>query len=274
MTNFFTNAISELIGYSRSSELSDPPEKFVILTVPRTGSSYLCNALNGHPEILCHGELFHPKKIFSNTKKNSHVNLGSIQFRNFLPKRFMKRVWEQNFEYSAVGLKLFPKHSEKALNLILEDPEIKKVLLLRRNRIKSYVSLQIALKTKEWSLKGFTSKKTTETNRLTSIKVKPRKLQQYVEKTDRFYENMRQKLTASNQKYLEIAYEDMLGTDSEAIKAELLEFIGVSVNPEYLKSSLKKQNPQPLSQLVKNYSELESALQGTELEHYLHQSNL
>jgi len=38
-------------------------QKFVILTRPRSGSNYLCSRLDGLEDVVCDGELFHPRHI-------------------------------------------------------------------------------------------------------------------------------------------------------------------------------------------------------------------
>ncbi|MDY7013812.1 MAG: hypothetical protein SVX43_09505 [Cyanobacteriota bacterium] len=265
-----THVIRDIQRSFRQNELSDTPKKFAILTVARTGSNYLCNALNGHPEILCHGELFHQKQIYIYDRKNSDLDLGTIQERDRCPERFVERVWQHNLGHSAVGFKLFPKHNEKVLKLLLKDKKIKKILLLRRNKIRSYVSLQIACQTQEWDIRNSAMETPGKTQKSTSVKINPKSFQDYVQKNNYFFDKLRRTLNASNQEFLEITYEDLFGTESAILKSELLEFIDVSVNSKYLKADLKKQNPQPLSELVSNFHELESALRETELEPYLY----
>src|SRR5438105_2272768 len=38
--------------------------RFVIIASPRTGSTHLTSLLNEQDDIACHGEIFHPKKVF------------------------------------------------------------------------------------------------------------------------------------------------------------------------------------------------------------------
>lgn len=209
MLDFFKNAIAELKGDRDRETSPDAPQKFVIFAVPRTGSNFLCKALDSHPEVLCHPELFHPENIYYSGSylKNGGEKLGKVQIRDWFPKSFINQIWKQNFDCKAVGFKLMVWQNKKAFDLVLKNKDIKKILLLRRNKLKSYVSEKVAKKKKVWS----------------APESKPDKQKQ-----------------------------------------------GVSVAPEYLQSNLKKQNPQKLSQLVKNFPELEAALKGTELEPYLY----
>ena len=43
-------------------------DRFVIISIPRTGSNLLCGALDFHPEIICHYELFHKEAIYHSSK--------------------------------------------------------------------------------------------------------------------------------------------------------------------------------------------------------------
>ena len=64
-------------------------EKFIILTTPRTGSTFLRLWLNNHPEIRCHGEIF---LRGYGAKDGFPAFLKSTMFYNFLNIIFGNRI--------------------------------------------------------------------------------------------------------------------------------------------------------------------------------------
>jgi hypothetical protein len=82
--------------------------------------------------------------------QNSEFHLGTIEERERDPIEFLDRVWRRPEGRRSVGFKLCWKQNEAIFNAVLEDPGIRKIVLKRRNRIKSFVSLLLARQTGEW----------------------------------------------------------------------------------------------------------------------------
>ncbi|MDJ0571270.1 MAG: sulfotransferase [Pleurocapsa sp. MO_192.B19] len=255
--------------------------KFVIFTQPRSGSNLLCGMLNLHPEILCHHEIFNPQRIYYS--KDFHellgndetifredlikgkVGLTTLKERKRYPEEFIFKIWSNNFGCKAVGFNLFPNHIPYASTSLIRDKNVKKVLLLRRNKIKCYVSLLIARKTGKWDSYNFSKQ---ENNSDISVDVSATKILRWSKKNSHYFHKLRQKMIDMDQSYLELGYEDLIGEKSEYIKSDLLKFIGVSSAVEYLQPPLKKQNSNKLVDLISNFDELKDKLTGTELERY------
>lgn len=286
MQNAFVQRLSQRRYSGMMNSLPDIeedglPRRFVIFNFPRSGSNLLCSMLNQHPDILCHHEVFNPQKIYY--AKNFHellgggeqplprldlidgkVGIGSKWERNTSPERFMLKLWQHSYEAKAVGFNLFPTHIPNAATSIIKDDNIQKILLVRRNKVKCYVSRAIARKTGVWDLYG---------NKLNgpkiSVTINPKRLLAWSYGYDRYFEKMRQHLAASNQSYLDLIYEEIVGKDSSVVKTEMLKFIGVSPDIHDLQPPLKKQNSNQLCELVSNFTQLKKALAGTELEAFV-----
>ena len=64
--------------------------RFVIISAPRTGSNLLCGALDAHPEIICHYELFHKEAIYHSSKYgNDWISNYTVSKRNKSPNDFL-----------------------------------------------------------------------------------------------------------------------------------------------------------------------------------------
>lgn len=278
---------------------TDTPIRFVIFSFPRSGSELLCSKLHSHPDILCHRELFHRKGIFYSIDFHKHiyddreverddltsgkVGLDSMEGRNRSPENFMIKIWKHNLGFKAIGFKIFPSHIPDAEKLLLIDKDIKKILLLRRNKVRCYVSNLAAKKTRVWShykegvwtahqnnsLRSET-KLRIEDSKQATVTVDIDKLNEWCQFYDEYFDSVRQYLIKSGQSFIELAYEDLIGDKHRATESKLLDFIGVSTPPHPLQVLLKKQNSRSLSDMITNFSELQEKFAGTHMESMLY----
>ena len=259
------------------------PIRFVIFTFPRSGSNLFCGMLNFHPQILCHHELFSPKRIYyskdfqeiycNNQEKilREDLTLGkkgisSIKERNRFPEKFLVKMWQHNYNFDAVGFNLFPTHIPNASVSLIKDKGIKKILLSRQNTVKSYVSLQLARRTGIWDSYICNG---CRNNKNTKVTIDADRLLVWSRKYNQYFNSLRQNFFDSNQSFMELTYEDLVGDQSKFVKSKLLDFIGVLNQPDYLRPPQRKQNSNNLPDLVSNFAKLREKLVGTELESLL-----
>jgi LPS sulfotransferase NodH len=183
----------------------------VILAAPRTGSNLLCTLLNSHPDVLCHHELQH--------------------------------VWQATEGASSVGFKMTRGQNETVMRSLVEDSSILKILLYRKNRLKTFVSEQIARQIGQWE--AYTGDElTTQTPR---INVDVRSLKAHVDANRCFYEGIQQLLQLKQQSWIELFYENIF---VESEHKRLLEFLGVESTEAGLTHSSIKQNAPDLRNLI------------------------
>ena len=136
-------------------------QPFVILCFQRTGSNWLCGMLYNHPEILMHSEVFNEKSVHAYYKQDFERNHWDFENRDVDPEGFLDFLWDdRNFSRyhqgeetmcKAVGFKSFPSHyRQRAVPLatleevfarrILDDPDVRKIILHRTNVLRTYVS--------------------------------------------------------------------------------------------------------------------------------------
>lgn len=262
-----------------------PQNRFVMFNYPRSGSNLVCGMLNQHPEILSHREIFNPKQIYysrdfkdlqqassaqETSESSPSYKMGIVNRkleRDTDPEGFCFKLWQHHYGAKAVGFNIFPSHVPNMSVNLVRDRDIKKILLIRRNKLKCYVSRAIARKTGVWDLYGKTEEEKNspeETQAPLSIQINPKDLLQWSKRYDEYFEGMSSAL--EGQDFLTLYYEDIVGSNSEPIKSKLLDFIGVSPETSYLTPPLKKQNSKSISDLISNFSELKAAISGTELE--------
>jgi LPS sulfotransferase NodH len=248
----------------KPGNLENIPIKFIIFSGARSGSTLLSNMLNTHPEILCHHEIFNSQKIYYAQNIRDNISINTVEERDRNVELFLAKLWQKNFNSTAVGFKILRNQNPTAASLVIKDKKVRKILLVRRNQIKSYVSMKIAMKTKNWCVSTKNTPQGKESQQV-SIKVNVESLHNWIKKHNKYYESIRQQLRNSKQSFLEISYEDLVGPKNELVKSSVLQFIGVSAQPHILQTTLKKQNSENLVDLVSNFGELEEKLRGTEL---------
>lgn len=259
------SGVERLLGWLRLANKPDRKQRFVVLCTGRTGSNFLCRMLNAQNDVICATELFNRQAAyFTNLDIEKHVN-RTIQWRDKHPVKFLRRFWSYDTRGSSLGFKLFYNHNPKVVENVLSDPEVKKILLRRRNKIKRYVSQIVAEGTDCWIKYEDTPVEQVK------VKVEPELLLETERIIDSGYDRMKKKLISTNQFFKEIYYEDLVGERKVETLKSISEFVGCrNVDTEcWSKDATFKQNSDKLSDIIENYDQLKDALAGTELEPFL-----
>jgi LPS sulfotransferase NodH len=256
--------------------------RFVVLSWKRTGSNLLCGILFNHPEIVMHNELFNPVDIFSyynnslvRTKEGERwQTLG----RDLYPEAFMEHIWTARDisgnlikdGTKAVGFKSFPDHWWEPKNdlvferKIMEDCQVKKVVLFREDELAVYVSMKRAEETGIYMTHCYPKD--------LKINVDPAAFQVFVNNyRDAFHR--RYKSTMQGQDTFRVSYEQLVDEDNfkETILPLLWDFLGVdnTVPLKKLRETVKQADSnEDLSAVIENYDELEFCFRHTDVKHF------
>ena len=233
--------------------------RFVVLATPRSGSNWLCTLLDSHPQVLCHHELFNPDGVhLAWSLRNTDFTLGTLELQQQDPLRLLALAWQQSLGHQSVGFKLNVGQSEAVFAAVLDDPKVRKVLVTRRNRVRAYVSEQIAEASGQWESYPDSSLP----RKVARVHVDAGSLKQHARRNADYLASLEQRLKATGQQPFRVFYEDIsLGQTQR----DLLRFL--QVDPEVqLQGSTRRMNPQPLAALVENFDELDETLRGDALE--------
>ncbi len=237
--------------------------RFVILAVPRTGSNLLCTLLNSHPQILCHHEVFNPQGVFTALDYcGQGLTVESLQQRDDDPLGFLDRVWQTGTktgtEDSCVGFKWTRGQNRDVLTSVLEDAGIKKVVLRRRNRIKTYVSERIAQETQQWEVYS----RHELTMPRPRIHVDAAELLEHIASNQRFYAELSAALSQPSQPHLEVEYETLF---DRSVQHRMFQFLAVPAPEMPPVAASVKQNSSDLRDTIANFAELAAHLPRGEL---------
>ncbi len=215
--------------------------------------------LNSHPQVLCHHEVFNPQGVF--TAHDYHGDLlkvDSLRQRDDDPLGFLDRVWQTGDNDMRVGFKSTRGQDQQVLKRVLEDAGVKKIVLRRRNRIKTYVSERIAQETHQWEVY---SRKELMLPR-PRIQVDAEELHQHIASNERFYGEIMAALSCPSQPRLEVDYETLF---DRVVQVRMFEFLEVDCPETPPIPGSVKQNPNDLRDTIANFAELSSCLSDGEL---------
>jgi LPS sulfotransferase NodH len=238
----------------------------VILAAPRTGSNMLCTLLGSHPDVLCHHEVFNPDGVFYALElRDGSLDLDGIEERDRDPLAFLERVWSTDLGHSHVGFKMTHRQNETVLDAVLRDVGVRKIVLRRQNRVRTFVSRQISEQTGQWEA----YREADLVSERPRVHVDVAALREDIAENEGYYGEVERLLETTGQPFVRVWYERLLaGRRDERARARVLEFLGLP-EPDRAAASLRirsvRQNPASLRELITNFAELEDALAGTGL---------
>jgi LPS sulfotransferase NodH len=144
-------------------------------------------------------------------------------------------------------------------------PDLKIIHLVRENTLRVHVSLLIGQETKEWRVAMHNDRRSQKPE---SVQVD---LSEWEQRSE-YLEKLRDEALSffSNHEMLRVTYAELTGSWDETTQ-RIQTFLGVTPHP--LAKKTRKQNPQPLSELIANYDEVAAALRGTEREWMLEEES-
>ena len=239
----YTKALNNIFSRKKGYQY----RKFLIVGLPRSGTTLLHTYLNNHPDIWSHGETdittFQDPEQIKNLFSPYPANIKAVGAKILLPAG-------GNFEVERIIKDL--DDSEHPPNYIF---------LYRENLLRWYISLKIAERTHQWSVSD-------------NQKAIPLHLKQIEVDTKNLIQDFNQaqqnivcyKKLFHKRREMVISYEELVH-NPEVKLLEVQEFLGV--HPVKLKSLLKKQNPELLPRLVLNFKEVTEVLRRTSYEKFL-----
>ena len=239
--------------------------KFIIFTLPRTGSTLLSKSLNNHPEIFCDDEIFHfsfrdyfsPHQFrfwkfrFAPKKINYVINYPRtfIKLKGFLDQ-FYTNAANENFRARGFKLMYYQTFYTPGLLSYLKRNNVKVILLLRENIVRNALSDLRARST------GIYHQNENEPvlNGLPKLHVDTVALKDKMVRI--IDQNKIIEGIVAGMDHIKIRYEDF--SDWNNTMQRITGFLGVSTR--VIPEGAKKLNPVHLEEMVENYDEMKSWL--------------
>ena len=221
--------------------------KFIVLGRSRTGSNFLISLLRTHPEIIAHNDLF---------KRLAQKSCTEIWGETFTKKtRKIKYVGFKIFYYHPID-----SQDRSVWDFIKNDRTIKIIHLKRNNILRAVVSRLIAEKTLHYSYT--TDFSTPLTDKKISINIED--CLKEIEQTKQWEKAA---VRAFHQHAVLTVNYESLSNNTPIVLNNIFAFFGLKHFPA--QSTLRKQNPEPLNDLVNNYLALEISIKAAGYHAYL-----
>lgn len=242
---------------------------FIIQGLPRTGTNLIRTILRQHPSIECYGEIFH-KKIgkgytdHSNDKVSieERDTLSIEELLNILKTRSKKNI----FGFSAHSFTGLAGHQSGFDNFWSFIPSDTKIIRVRRNNLlRQFISLFLSHKSKKWVVEKRFNYDQSQIKKIIVTK-------QQLDNEYNFFINSLDTNVPVFKNTLNIVYENLINNIEYYIRI-ILEFLEQNIsnfNIDWSNVTVKL-TPTDLSDVIENYDELVSEINGTMWEPYLYQ---
>ncbi|MEL6582479.1 MAG: sulfotransferase family 2 domain-containing protein [Pseudomonadota bacterium] len=222
---------------------------FIIFAAMRTGSNLLERLLAQLGGIETHGELFNPSFV---GKPGQDSAFGMTRMsREARPFGLIDRM-VQDSDQALPGFRLFSGHDPRVLRRALSDPDCGKIVL-SRNMLDSFLSLQIARQTDQWMLNNINKRRDAR------IRFDAGAYLKYQTDTEGYYASVRRTLQEHGQTAYFIDYSEL---KELPILNGLAAFLGVEGRFDELKEPILRQNPGAATDKVTNPDDMLAALRG------------
>ncbi|MEM7189683.1 MAG: hypothetical protein AAF439_08735 [Pseudomonadota bacterium] len=222
------------------------PAYFAIIGTMRTGSNLLEQTLAALDNTLCHGEAFNPSFIGGPRKEDLFG--WHLAERDKDPMGFLKTLIGSG-DGMTPGFRIFDGHNDAILAHVLADPACARIVL-RRDPLDAWVSLQIARSTDQWLLRN------PRRRIVQKITFDAGDFDSYREQIARHYDWVADQMARAGTTALQLDYDQL--TDAESLR-KAADWIGC---PGQLPDTppIVRQNPGSLRAKVENYVEMCAAL--------------
>jgi len=207
------------------------PRRFLIVGLPRSGTTYLMTLLNAHRDILCAGEQFNPYAIIN--ADDEIRDLSALIKRDATPRVHSKEFFLAHADsgYKCTGYKLMIGHNIRMLTGLSKMNGLSLIYVNRENKLAQISSLIKADKTKRWAQ----SRQDAHVNK--KIDAGPLNISQYWHEFATYDFLFSQWFDSLPQKKLMLEYRDMF---QGGFEQRICDFLGVDHDPA-MKSPLIKQ---------------------------------
>lgn len=234
--------------------------RFLILGLPRSGTTYLMTLLNSHRAVYCSGEQFNPYAIVGiGGERNDDFDAVTARDRD--PIGFFEAFFAAHAApgRQAVGFKFMLGHNIQVLDHIARSPDLKLLHVWRDNKLAQVSSYMQALQTKRWA----------ETNpaavRRERLNIGPRNISQHwheMSTVDYLFEPWFERLPHDR---MSVEYREMFAPGFEA---RVCAFLGLDPDPQMM-SPLVKQGANTILDRFDKPDAFRSYFGALGLEHWL-----
>lgn len=246
--------------------------RFLIIALPRTGSSHLVNLLSGHPDIFTNGNVFDGRKtvyvLWPDITPDVRAEL--IEQRRTAPLEFLERVYTTSYGRSHVGFKIFSGENDEILDRLIRDSDVRKIVLYRRNVLACFSSHLVAGETGKYSEQAG-----AEHGPAPKVRFRADKFARFHHRFSTYYRDIVERLNKHRQNFQFCSYEEI---NDPWLLRSMMNFIGadpqIPVSSETQLRHQVKQNTSDILARFLNRKETAKFLRENGLSHWAYEGEL
>lgn len=247
---------------AKSKKTIAPPEprRFVIVGLPRSGTTYLMTLLNSHSRVHCGGELYNPYAIIDADTRVEHKS--SLTARDRRPMKFMTdffRAHRDGATLDAVGFKYMIGHNVQVLSELADLKDVTLIYVHRDNKLAQISSLIKASQTSRWAQLN----KDKHIGR--KIDADPRKIMHFWHEYATFDFLFAEWFKTLPLKSVSLEYRELFG---KGFEKRICKALGIAYEPG-MKSPLVKQGSNTILDRFKKPDAIEKYFRRIGMEHWL-----
>ena len=239
-------------------------QNIIILSQPRTGSTLVCDLFNYFSHIRVLQEFFNMKDVTAyRYLKSTEKNLFLTRFKSEDCVSLNHNMKQDSIEAFKALNEFIPSHrvlkfhtyeiEDLNLEFLFNEPNTKFILLSRKDKLKQFVSNQLAKISNKYS----TRDPEHEIYNSISLVVDSAEFEKYKNNSDLHYNKYKEKLSGHD--YLELVYEDDVENNLEYTIDKIQNWLdknGILVTRKPYNLIYQKQNTRSLVDTIINYSDI------------------
>jgi len=234
---------------------------FVIVSQPRSGSTFLIDTLSSNEQVFCDNELYNLTMIARLDSNNDNTDLAAVKRRDCDPVSFYHEFYGSDFakRIYALGFNFMLGHHSHVLKTIVEDQSLKIIYLERENKLAQASSWFRALDDRIWATRESAQIDLEQKN--TFNRYAYNEYIRAAQTLDYLF-----KLAVLNRgNVLHVTYVDF--SDMNALLMRIASFL--TVRDEFTFSDIKKQNPNRIGNRFVNDKDAKKYLTAVNQAHWL-----
>lgn len=244
--------------------------KFILVTTQRSGSTWVIDMLNSHPQIAAYGELFLDKGKGSPTWCggkdvtfwNTYFEEVQVPFKKTIKPlfifKYLNHVYSLRSSIKSVGFKLMYPQMERFRRELLAYIFLNKILIIHLIRANH---LDVILSQSTAAFRGVYHLRNSEDTENVKLHLNVSQLVEQLQQQEEKILQAKSWYSKLGLPYMEVIYEELVA-DRHSFNA-VLSFLGIKADATKLSSSLKKINPKSHAELIENYDSVRHVLQKT-----------
>jgi hypothetical protein len=238
---------------------------FVVLTKTRSGSKWLIELLDGHPEVAAYGELLGGDQVPADYGATGYPRYTSwLGARRRLPGpvarvSYLHGLFATHPEAKAVGVKLVYGHLGPDVLAYFAARRVRIVHLVRHNVFDAMLSYEVA------RARGLYATRVGDSVPPVTVILDPATLRKRLEEHEFSIARARAAILRYRLPWTDVAYEELVGLRDETLEGVCC-FLGVSPIVGGLHSSFAPVDDVPRANVLENLDEVSEVLAGTRFE--------